>query len=101
MRDELGKSNIMKYTNEATKQKTVSGVASVVPGVCRVGFVREAFRSTSSRTMGHGSSRGARPSTRGIGPRQDPSKSSKHSPILNPDGGGDGEGNTEGNIDLT
>ena len=30
-----------------------------------------------------------------------PIKSSKHSPILNPEGGGDGEGNTEGNIDLT
>ena len=31
----------------------------------------------------------------------DPIKSSKHSPILNPEGGGDGAGNTEGNIDLT
>ena len=51
--------------------------------------------------MGRESSRGARPSTRGVGPRKDPIKSSKHSPILNPNGGGDGAGNTVGNIDLT
>ena len=51
--------------------------------------------------MGRESSRGARSSTRGVGPRKDPIKSSKHSPILNPNGGGDGAGNTEGNIDLT
>ena len=88
---------MMKYTIEATKQNAVSGVASEVPGVCRVEFAREAFRSTSLRTMGRESSSGARPSTRG----QDPTKSSKHSPILNPNGGGDGAGNTEGNIDLT
>ena len=93
----------MKYTNEATKQNTDSGVASVVSGVCRVEFAREAFRSTSSRTMGRESSRGARRSTRGVRPQQDPIKSSKHSPILNPNGGGDGAGNTGGinNIDLT
>ena len=90
---------MMKYTNEATKQSADSGVASVDPGVCRVGSAREAFRSTSSRAMGRESSRGARPSTRGVGPRKDPIKSSKHSPILNPNG--DGAGNTVGNIDLT
>ena len=91
---------MIKYTNEATKQNAISGVASVVPGVCRVEFAREAFRSTSSRTMGRESSRGARPSTRGVGQRQGPIKSSKHSPIQNPDGGGDGVGNTERNIDV-
>ena len=32
MRDELRESNMMKFTNEATKQKAVSCVASVVPG---------------------------------------------------------------------
>ena len=67
----------------------------------RVESAREAFRSTSSRAMGRESSRGARPSTRGVGPRKDPIKSSKHSPILNPNGGEDGVGNTVGNIDLT
>ena len=92
---------MMKYTNETTKQSVVSGVAPVVPGVCRVEFARETFRSTSSRTMGRESPRGARPSTRGVGPQRDPIKSSKHSRILNPDGCGDGAGNTEGNIDLT
>ena len=92
---------MMKYTNEATKQNADSGVASVAPGVCRVESAREAFRSTSSRAMGRESSRGARPSTRGVGPRKDPIKWSKHSPILNPNGGGDGAGNTVGNIDLT
>ena len=60
---------MMKYTNDATKQSAVSDVASVDPGVRRVEFVRESFRSTSSRTMGRESSRGARPSTRRVGPR--------------------------------
>ena len=38
---------MMKYTNDATKQSAISGVASVVPGVRRVESVRDSFRSTS------------------------------------------------------
>ena len=57
---------MMKCTNNADKQGTVSGVASVDPGVRRVKSVRDPFRSTSSRALGRESARGARQSTRRV-----------------------------------
>ena len=61
----------MQCTNDADKQSTVSGVASVDPGVRRVESVRESFRSTSLRALGRVSSGGARQSTQRVGPRSE------------------------------
>ena len=60
---------MMQCTNNADKQNIVSGVASVDPRVRRVESVRDSFRSTSLRALGRESSRGARQSTRQVGPR--------------------------------
>ena len=62
---------MMQCTNNVDKQNTVSGVASVDPGVRRVESVRDSFRSTSLRALGRESSRGARQSTRRVGPRSE------------------------------
>ena len=62
---------MMQCTNNADKQSTVSGVASVDLGVRRVDSVRDSFRSTSLRALGRESSRGARQSTRRVGPRSE------------------------------
>ena len=45
---------MMQCTNNADKQSTISGVASVDPGVRRVESVRDSFRSTSLRALGRG-----------------------------------------------
>ena len=60
---------MMQCTNNADKQNTISGVASVDPGMRQVESVRDSFRSTSLRALGRESSRGARQSTRRVGPR--------------------------------
>ena len=62
---------MMQCANDEDKQSTVSGVAPVDPGVRRVESIRDPFRSTSSRALGRESSRGARQSTRRVGPRYD------------------------------
>ena len=82
------------------KQRAVSSVASVGPGLRRVESVRESFRSTSLQALGHESSRGARQSTRRVDHGRNPINSSILSAFLNPDGGGDGAGDTERNIDF-
>ena len=62
---------MMQCANNADKQSTFSGVASVDPGVRRVESVRDSFRSMSLRALGRESSRGARQSTRRVGPRSE------------------------------
>ena len=67
----LRSSNMMQCANNADKQSTVSGVASVDPGMCRVESVRDSLQSTSLRALGRESSRGARQSTQRVGPRSE------------------------------
>ena len=59
---------MMQCTNNADKHNTVSGVASVDPGMRRVESVRDSFRSMSLWALGRESSRGARQSTQRVGP---------------------------------
>ena len=87
-------------TNNAIKQRAVSGVASGGPGMRRVESVRESFRSTSSRSLGRGSSGELDSQPDGLDHSMNHIDSSNPLAYLIPNGGGVGAGNTERNIDF-
>ena len=60
-----------------TKQAAFPPIVSKAPRMLQVVLARDVSKSTSTRALGRESSRGARRSTRRIGPRSNPLKSSK------------------------